>query len=431
MTSLKRFWPTVESLPSLAAVEAEWLAHLRGDYHLIKPFLRPRKDRASSFPRPDGGLPYQVIEHGRDDLVGVCQETGETITLCKSQLVIYELDQQRLADQVANALGLGAANRIVTQKSRLFSLGSFRPTGHSVATFLIFPSDSADVASGVASLIERGLSPFLLLTPTRQFVTGELDLRLRSIGSANLPLVDALIVSGDGRWSVGDGAIRAALPDRPAEGESQVIIQFIAGDRGGGPREQLAIPREEKGIKEAVALGRFRDAFAFAPSVYAASIEDVIACRKYQPAVFHFVGHGEERRLVLVRDRDLLVTMTPLDLGQAKTLFSNFPARVRLVVFNACQSLELAKQLTVLGVVDMAIGVEGLISDDHAVQFATEFYRQLADRENVQRAFDLAGLHLGSADASARPQLRAAPGVDPASIVFGDANLTLDTRVEN
>lgn len=219
MTNLKRFWPAVESLPSLAAVDTEWLAHLRGDYHLIKPFLRPQKDRASSFPKPHGGLPYQVIEHGRDDLVGVCEETGETITLRKNQLVIYELDQQRLANQIAGALGLSAANRIVAQDGRLFSLGSFRPTGHSLAAFLILPSDSAEVASGAAWLISQRLSPFLLLTPTRRFVTAELDLRLRSIGSANLPLVDALVVADDGQWSIADEAIRAGLPDRPVEDE--------------------------------------------------------------------------------------------------------------------------------------------------------------------------------------------------------------------
>ena len=219
MTSLKRFWPTVESLPSLAAVETEWLAHLRGDYHLIKPFLRPRKDRACSFPRPDGGLPYQVIEHGRDDLVGVCQETGETITLSRSQLVVYELDQQRLAHQVASALGLGAPNRLITQDGRLFSLGSFRPTGHSLAAFLIFPSDSAEVMSTAASLISQRLSPLLLLTPTRRFVTAELDMRLRSIGSASLPLVDALVVADDGHWSVANEVIRAGLPDRRVEDE--------------------------------------------------------------------------------------------------------------------------------------------------------------------------------------------------------------------
>src|SRR5262249_32482823 len=140
-----------------------WLALVRGEYNLIKPYLRARKDPASSFPRPDGGLPYQVIEHGRDDLVGVCQETDETITLSRSQIVVYELDQQRLAAHVAGALGLGAANRVIAQDGRLFSLGSFRPTGRSVAAFLILPSDTADVTSSVTSLISQGLSPFLML----------------------------------------------------------------------------------------------------------------------------------------------------------------------------------------------------------------------------------------------------------------------------
>jgi len=219
VSSLKRFWQAIESLPSLAAVEAEWLALVRGEYDAIKPFLRPKKDRATSFPRPDGGLPYQVVEHGRNDLVGVCEETGETITLSRSQLVVYELDPQRLARQVASALGLRAANRVAAQDGRLFSLGSFRPAGHAVAAFLILPSDAAEVTSGTALLISQGLSPFLLLTPTRRFVTGELELRLRSLGSANLPLVDALVVADDGQWFVAEDVIRAALPDRPVEEE--------------------------------------------------------------------------------------------------------------------------------------------------------------------------------------------------------------------
>jgi hypothetical protein len=236
--------------------------------------------------------------------------------------------------------------------------------------------------------------------------------------------VDALFVSDDGRWSIANGAIEAALPDRsgedgPRSDSARVVIQFIAGDRGGGPRSLIQVHREEKGIRDAVALGRFRDAFDFAPSKFAASINDVIGCRHHRPAIVHIVGHGEKRSLVLLRDRDLLVEMTPLDLGQVETMFSNFSARLQLVVFNACRSLELALHLTARHVVDMALGVEGLISDDHAVHFAMEFYRLLADGESVQRAFDLAGLHLGNAHAAARMQLVAAPGVDPASVVFG------------
>lgn len=218
MSSLNRFWKAIESLPSLAAVETEWLSLLGAEYKLIKPLLRPHKDRATSFPRSDGGLPYQVIEHARDDFVGVCQETGATITLSRTQLVVYELDHQRLATKVAAAAGLGVAGLIV-RNNKLFSLGSFRPAGHSVAAFLMLPSDSGEVMSGAAWIIAQGLSPFLLLTPTRQFVSAELDLRLRSLGSASLPLLDALVVCDDGQWSLANEAILASLPDRQVQAE--------------------------------------------------------------------------------------------------------------------------------------------------------------------------------------------------------------------
>jgi hypothetical protein len=198
----------------------------------------------------------------------------------------------------------------------------------------------------------------------------------------------------------------------------QVVIQFVAGDRGGGPRAQLQIPREEKKIRESVALGSCRDAFRFAPSVFAASIDEVIACHQNRPAVVHFVGHGEERRMVLVRDRDPLVDIMQLHPDQAEVLFRNFPDRVRLVVFSTCHSIDLARHLVRKGVVDMAIGIEGKIPDDHAVRFAATFYRQLADGRSVQTAFELAGLHVSDLDASARPQLLPSAGVDPASIVF-------------
>jgi hypothetical protein len=56
-----------------------------------------------------------------------------------------------------------------------------------------------------------------MLTPTRRFVTVELDLRLRSLGSANLPLAEALVVTDDGQWSIAVEEIQAVLPDRTVD----------------------------------------------------------------------------------------------------------------------------------------------------------------------------------------------------------------------
>lgn len=219
MSRLKKFWHALDALPTLAAVEAEWLAHVYGEINLIKPFLRPAKDRATSYPNLNGGLPYTVVEHGPNDIVGVCPETGDTIPLNRQQLVVYRLDQNGLARKVASALGLSSTVGNDTHGDRLSRLGSVRPSGNTLPAFLILPRDSSDIATLSASLISQGLSPFLLLTPTRRFVTAEVEMRLRSIRSGLLALADTLVVADDGRWIIDEEAIRSALPDRPAEAE--------------------------------------------------------------------------------------------------------------------------------------------------------------------------------------------------------------------
>ncbi len=220
---------------------------------------------------------------------------------------------------------------------------------------------------------------------------------------------------------VGSGSQNAGTAPLPGmKMKVAAVIQFIAGDRGGGLRSQIQIPREEKAIRDAVSLGRYRDSFEFAPSVLAASIDNVISCHRNRPWIIHLVGHGDERRMVLVRDRDPLVELMLLEPGQAETLFGNFPVRVRLIVFNTCHSLELARHLADKNVVDMTIGIEGQIPDDHAIRFATTFYRQLAEGLSIQAAFELAGLQLGDLGAASRPQLFHADGVAPESVVFAN-----------
>ena len=168
-------------------------------------------------------------------------------------------------------------------------------------------------------------------------------------------------------------------------------------------------------------MGLLRDALSFAPSVYSASVDDVIACHRAKPAIVHFAGHGEERRLILVLDRDVLHEHQQLRSEHLETLFGSFPTRVRLIVFNTCRSLELARHLTEQNVVDLAIGVEGEIADDHAIRFAGTFYRQLSDGLSVRGAFNMAGLQMGNTNAASNPQLLSAPSVDPAQVFFARA----------
>jgi hypothetical protein len=210
-----------------------------------------------------------------------------------------------------------------------------------------------------------------------------------------------------------------SVPDAdepPKECFTQVCIQFVGGDRGGAARPQLMLPREEKELRDAVNLGKHWDRFSFADSVHAASIDDVVACHRFNPGIVHFAGHGEDRQLILVQDRDLIAEQRVLTADQVVTLFRNYPSRIAIVFFNVCHSTGLAKALTDAGAVDMTIGVTGEIADDPAISFARTFYRQISEGLSVRQAFELAGLQYGAATVTGRHELFAATGIDPSSV---------------
>ena len=192
-----------------------------------------------------------------------------------------------------------------------------------------------------------------------------------------------------------------------------VWLQFIAGDRG-GDQQQLLLPREEKAIKAAVK----RSPLKLLDSIHAASISDLLECTQREAEIVHFAGHGRDRQLRLLRDRDYVIEYTALSVEDLERLFRNFPRRVRLAVFNTCNSLALATHLTNQNVVDVAIGVEKLLSDTDARYFASEFYEFLADGKSIKSAHEFASFELSGAETTGRPQLREAPGIDASQVFF-------------
>jgi hypothetical protein len=68
-------------------------------------------------------------------------------------------------------------------------------------------------------------------------------------------------------------------------------------------------------------------------------------------------------------------------------LFTVLKDNVQLVIFNACHSAQTARALS--EVVPYTIGMDGKISDDAAISFATAFYQALGFGRDIQAAFDL------------------------------------------
>ena len=199
MSRLKSSWQAVESVPGLAAVGAEWQSLLGDEFDLFKPFLQPLQIRAQSFPRPDGGLPYDVVEHGPDDYVGVCPETGDVIALTRNQLVVYELDRRRLASRLVKALAIDTDGGPEEWNGTTVRLGKF--TGEAqvcYSAFLAFPHESEDLHVVAAQLIAEKLAPFILFAASRRWLRRATETILRSHGCVFIALADAVAIPRPG-----------------------------------------------------------------------------------------------------------------------------------------------------------------------------------------------------------------------------------------
>lgn len=198
-----------------------------------------------------------------------------------------------------------------------------------------------------------------------------------------------------------------------------LTIQFVAGDRGGGPRAQLDQPGEEKAIRRAIQSSRGSSRFEFAPGLFAAGAPELVERIEEGPAVLHFAGHGTERKLLLL-DPAQVQPSQPVTPERLETLLKYAPERVRLAFLNLCESEAMARHLADTGAVDAAVGWAGKISDGHAVRFVEIFYRQLGNGRPLREAIDKASVALGDSDA--RAVLNVAPGFLPEtySVIRGE-----------
>lgn len=136
----------------------------------------------------------------------------------------------------------------------------------------------------------------------------------------------------------------------------------------------------------------------------ATQVRDLIdALNRHSPDIVHFSGHGAESELLFEGPDG-----TPLALSgeQLATLLQTAPRRIRLMVFNACNSATQAEAATEW--TEFAIGMEQPIDDGAAKEWAGQFYGSLAAGQTVGRAFAQATAHaevLTSVASAGQPRL--------------------------
>ncbi len=193
----------------------------------------------------------------------------------------------------------------------------------------------------------------------------------------------------------------------------EITVLFMAAS----PEDeaQLRLDKEIREIEQRLRATEHRDSIRFVPKV-ARQLTDLIQdLNEVRPHIVHFSGHGNEAELAFENAEGRAQPLNNETLG---VLLAATSDRIRLAVFNSCQSAAQAAFAT--DYVSFAIGMETSVEDEKAKTFAAQFYASLGFGKTVTQAFEQAKAqvtlaHRGGGEI---PQLFAAPGDDPGTTVL-------------
>ena len=192
-----------------------------------------------------------------------------------------------------------------------------------------------------------------------------------------------------------------------------ITVLFISAS----PEDQdsLRIDREMREIQQRVRAAEHRDALKFAFAVAAQPADLLQQLNEHKPDIVHFSGHSDSAGLALEDDDGRTRLLSTQDLA---TLVSVSSRRIRLAVFNSCESAEQAAAAT--RHLNAAIGMDEEIDDEAAKVFAGQLYSAIAFGLPLSTAFEqaLVQVRLVLGEDSGEPRLHVADGVDSSQLVL-------------
>ena len=254
MPPIKRFWRALRSVPGAATSRFEWQALLGEEWSIIAPLLQPTGAVVMrvSCPSPGGdGCPRRVVHRG-GRIRAVCGDPEgqcDPVDLALDDIVVYELDVEKLANGVCTLLGLEREFRSLSSAGPAWQLGWYVPiAGQRFAVMLTLSASGDETHSAAVRFHGHQDQPFLLLAPTRVVIDPATVEYLRAGRSRLLCLEEVLGVGAAGNWQllrsaedllrdfrhdvVGDlrfGMPEHRFPTPPGSSWSDVTIRFING----------------------------------------------------------------------------------------------------------------------------------------------------------------------------------------------------------
>jgi len=157
-------------------------------------------------------------------------------------------------------------------------------------------------------------------------------------------------------------------------------ILFIAANPS--DTQPLKLPIEFRDIEEGLELAQNRDLFD-TEQAGATRYKDLRRkLLKYKPHIVHFSGHGTSKGILLEDNQGKLQTVSKERLVE---LFLQFTEHLECIVFNACDSQEIAQAMSEH--IPYVIGMNAAIGDREAIDFAVGFYDGIGDGRTYEDAF--------------------------------------------
>lgn len=240
-----RFWSALDEIPHATTDRREWRDRLGEEWQAAASYLRPTGELATRIdcPSPGGeGCPRRIVA-AKSSVRAVCGQMPaecEALDLSQSDIEILALDRRRLAEAIAEQLGVSPQ---VRDSGAIIEVGSYGiADGPGIRVLLFIPGPMGLGREEVIERLRPDRLPSAVLTPTASSLPDEFISRLALLGHQVIALDGSMVLDASGRIRsirsaesilTRDGRTGERRPRRPCARPS---LGAAAGCQMGRPR---------------------------------------------------------------------------------------------------------------------------------------------------------------------------------------------------